>query len=1157
MALLPHAQVTAALRSGVSRVRTVGLTHSARAWHLVRWAAELDRRLVCVTADDDAARSLAEDIAFYAGTAKSEVLHIRDDEALPWDELGSPSSVEQERMAALFHLAHHRHYVAVVVSVRALARRVLPLEVMRTLSKRVRVGDEVGRDALARALVAMGYRSSPLVEDPGTFSMRGDLLDVFPLQLALPVRIDFFGDTVESIRSFESASQRTTAQIDDVALPPARALFFSADTKRHLEQSIRDQAELHPIPTARVREVLAQVKDEISTAGLEGMLPGLFESGLGTLFEYLWHWNATPLVWLDQPQGQARELQALTDEAERSWRHASERLELSLPPSAHFVPEATVRAELEQHPHIEGGGLSFDDPTAPPIAFRIEPTSPLREKIRGHHGEEGALAPLKEAIDAWHSRRLSTVVACGSRGELSRLGALLDARGIKFVAHRQPFAQPLPPSGSVHLYEGYLDSGFVEEAESVAIISADDIFGPKTRGPAKAPRSASRLARRFLELAQGDLCVHSDFGICRYDGLVRLEIRGLSSEFLLLAFAGTDRVYLPVGRMRLVSKYTGGEGVALDRLGDKGFEKRKASVKEQLLKMAAAQVQLYARRKAQPGFAFVREDAYFQQFEADFEFEETPDQERAIDEVLADMRRPTPMDRLVVGDVGYGKTEVAMRAAFLAVQSKKQVAVLVPTTLLAHQHHATFTKRFAGYPVMVEVASSLRSRKQLTEVFGRARAGTLDILIGTHQLLNPEVGFADLGLLVLDEEQKFGVRQKEAIAKLKTSVDVLTLSATPIPRTLNMALSGMRELSLIATPPADRKSIRTFVNKFDPAQVKDAILREVGRGGQVYFVHNRVRSLASMERFLRGLVPSVRIVVAHGQMAEGTLERVMVDFVERRAQLLLATSIIESGLDIPNANTLIVNRADRFGLAQLYQLRGRVGRSRERAYAYLLAPQGRAMTRDAERRLEVLQSFTELGAGFAVASHDLEIRGAGSVLGKAQSGNVEAVGFELYTELLEEAVAQARGETVEPDIEPDVNIHLAALLPEAYVPDVRLRLSLYKRLSELRSGDEVAEFRVELIDRFGDLPREAEALLDVASLKLVLRHAHILRLDVGQNRLSFTFTTSPSARQLAAVAHSKRMTSPVKLAVRIAASDDGLGAMREAQSVAQALARAA
>jgi len=1200
------------------RVRAVGLAGAARGWVLSRLSKALRAPLVCVTADEESADLLAGDLAFFLGGEGAplapNVVRLPAEEVLPWDELVPEQGLVGDRLGALFHLRHGTPFKALVLSARALVKKVVPPAVMGRLSTRLRLGEEHDRDALARTLAELGFRNSPLVEDPGTFSLRGDIVDVFPPLADAPVRLELFGDTVESMRTFDPQTQRTLEPVKELTLLPARELFFSEETRRHAEAAIRAAAEAQQVPTSKVRERLEQVREGLGAAGLEGLLPGFYEGGLATVFDYLGGFRlpapdsrrggpatlpsprtrgqgqgegagddghppgaggllprpeaADPIFWLDEPASQERNLLELFEEIDRSHADAVQRQELTLGPDAHFLPRDQLAARLKPYRVIEGGGLTLDTGDSPRVHFSFGSTKELRESIRSHHGEEGALSPLVAKLGAWRDAGLATVVACGTPGQVDRLKRLLTDRGVAVTAHGKPDDGAPEPLGELaalrggralaHLFVGEVSQGFVDEAGGLAAVSDEDIFGARVRHRVRRRRADSQgFAASFQDLKEGDLCVHSDFGVCRYAGLLAMAVNGVLGDFLVLEFAGKDRIYLPVSRMKLVSRFTGGDPskVALDRLGTAGWEKKKAAVRENLLKMAAELLQLYARRKAHPGHAFSPPDRYFEQFVADFEFEETPDQQKACDDVIADMVKPLPMDRLVCGDVGYGKTEVAMRAAFKAVLDRKQVAVLVPTTLLAHQHFTSFRRRFEGYPVTIDVVSGLRKAADVREVLRRAREGRVDVLIGTHKLLGSEVGFRDLGLVIIDEEQKFGVKQKEQLKRLRATVDTLTLTATPIPRTLNMAMSGLRDLSLITTPPADRRAIRTFVNKFDVQQIKEAILREVQRGGQVFFVHNRVQSIHSMERFLRQLLPQLALGVAHGQMHEGQLEKVMLDFVEKRTQVLLSTSIIESGLDISSANTMIVNRADQFGLAQLYQLRGRVGRSKERAYAYLLVPKGRAVTKDAERRLEVLQAFTELGAGFNIASHDLEIRGAGALLGREQSGSLEAVGFDLYAQLLEEAIAEVRGEPARQQVEPDVNLPLPAFLPESYVPDVHTRLVLYKRFTSCQSPDDLADLRAELIDRFGDAPEEVDHLQEVMLLKQDLRRLQLRQLEGGPSRLVLTLGPDAlldAAKTAALVQRSKglyRLTPDMKLVARLEPATRGTEYLAAARRV--------
>jgi transcription-repair coupling factor (superfamily II helicase) len=697
----------------------------------------------------------------------------------------------------------------------------------------------------------------------------------------------------------------------------------------------------------------------------------------------------------------------------------------------------------------------------------------------------------------------------------------------------------------VHLLPGELSGGFVDGEGRLALLSDEEILGRRVRKKTRATREEHVFAAGFRELNEGDLVVHVEHGIARYQGLTKMQIRGVEGDFLVLAFDGADRLYLPVGKLRQVQKFTGAspDTVRLDRLGGQSFALRKARVKEQLLKMAAELLDIYAARAAHPGHAFPAPDELFREFEAEFPWEETPDQQKAIDDVLRDLRKASggrgPMDRLVCGDVGYGKTEVAMRAAMVTVLGKKQVAVLVPTTILAAQHERSFKERFKGYPVRVEGVSRMKTPEQIKASLKAAAAGQVDVLIGTHRLLAADVSFKELGLVVVDEEQRFGVAHKERLKKLRRLVDVLTLTATPIPRTLHMSLAGARDLSIIATPPEDRRAIRTFVMKFDPQAIKEAVETELRRGGQVFFVHNRVRSIGSMRKFLEELLPGVRFGVAHGQMGEGQLERVMAAFVDRQLDVLIASAIIESGLDIPSANTIIVNRADHFGLAQLYQIRGRVGRSRERAYAYLLVPARRPVTKDARKRLEVLQKFSELGAGFQIASHDLEIRGAGNLLGKDQSGQIEAVGFELYSQLLDEAVREIKGEAPRDDFEPEVALPVPAFIPDAYMPDVHQRLYFYKRYAQASTDEELEEIRAEIVDRCGDPPDEVDFLGEVMKVKVRLRALRIRALESGPGRLVLTLGETALldpfrlAKQVQASGGAWKLTPDMKLAVRL------------------------
>ncbi len=1158
------------------RARAQNLKGAARGYLLARLSRRLEAPLLCVTAGEDEADQLASDLAFFLGGQGSlvepNVLRLPADEILPWDELSPDPRISADRLSALFHLRQGTRFSALVLSVRALLRKVLPPDVMSQLSELIRVGQDYPRDALAAKLVEMGYHPAPLVEDPGTFSVRGGIVDVFPPLYERPARLELFGDTVESMRTFDPDSQRTVGALKELYLLPAREVLLNEKTRPAAEAALRAAGERVNLPTSKVRERIEQLREGLVPFGLEALLPGFFPSGLGSVLGYLPFWAKEPLVYLDDPVGIERTADELAVEVERSHETAVKRGELVLPPADHFLSRSDVDEKLGAFRVLEGGGLALGADLARTVAVGYGTTHDLREAILSHHGEDGALSPLVDRLGRWRQMGIASAIACGSLGQADRMKRLLLDRNVMVKVHTEALdlrgAEPsalYDPSVWVHLFTGEVSHGFVDPAGGLAVLSDEEIFGARARRRTARRRVDQAFAASFRNVKEGDLVVHTDFGIARYAGLVKMEVRGVLGDFLVLEYAGKDKVYLPVSRMRLVQKFTGGDPskVSLDRLGSTSWETKKKRVKENLLKMAAELLQLYAARRAHPGTAFSPPDRYFRQFEADFEFDETPDQQKAIDDVLADMQKPEPMDRLVCGDVGYGKTEVAMRAAFKAVLDGKQVAMLVPTTVLAQQHFLTFKRRFKDYPVTIEVVSRMRKPHEVREVLERAAEGRVDIVIGTHKLLGGEVAFKDLGLLVIDEEQRFGVKHKEQLKKLRTQVDVLTLTATPIPRTLNMAMSGIRDMSIIATPPADRRAIRTFVIKFDPPAIKQAIEREVQRNGQVFFVHNRVSSIHSMERFLRELVPDVTIGVAHGQMGEGQLEKVMLDFVEKRFQVLLCTSIIESGIDIASANTMIVNRADAFGLAQLYQLRGRVGRSKERAYAYLLVPARRAITRDAQRRLEVLQAFTELGAGFSIASHDLEIRGAGNLLGPDQSGSIEAIGFDLYCQLLDEAVREMKGEPPRADVEPEVMLPLPAYLPDDYVHDVHQRLVLYKRFSVAATEDELADLRAELVDRYGEPPVEVDNLSELTLLKMELRDLRLRMLESGPGRLVVTLgpdAALDSTRLAALVQKSKgvyRLTPDMKLVAKIPPTAKGRDLVVEARKVLRDLASVA
>jgi transcription-repair coupling factor (superfamily II helicase) len=1141
----PWRAVAEAVAAGGADV--VGLSGAARGLavqHLL--APGTGRRAVlAVAADEEEADLLARDLEFFLGKGEPgspAVVRVPADPILPYDDLSPDRGLEMDRLAALarLHLGGAR-VRAVVVSARALARRQVPRTELGRQLELVGPGVTVDRDAFAARLVELGYARVPLVEDPGTFAVRGAVVDVWSPLDDRPVRLELFGDEVESARAFEPGTQRSLSDVGELVVVPAREGLFTSEGKESARRAVRELAERIDRPTSKVREVLDAIDSGTPFFGMEALLPGFHPGGLGTILEYL---PAGSSVLVDDPDAVSQALDELEAELAREHAAALRRDELALPPDAHFLPASAALELLRPFPALRSHRVWMG--TTEPLRFSFGDTGAIRGEIEQAHGDEGALSPLVRRLQDWRARGVAAVVATHSPSSADRLRRLLEDRRLAVRIHAGPppdLRSLWDPAIHVHLVPGDVSHGFVDGPGGVALVADEEILGKRVRKRARAARIENAMVAGFRDLNEGDLVVHVEHGIARYGGLTKMQIRGVEGDFLVLQYEGADRLYLPVSKLRQVQKFTGAapDAIRLDKLGGSSFALRKARVKEQLLKMAAELLDIYAARAAHHGFAFAAPDEVFREFEAEFPWEETPDQAKAIADVLGDMTKGraegqgaapaprAPMDRLVCGDVGYGKTEVALRAAMLAVLSRKQVAVLVPTTVLASQHERTFRERFAGYPVRVEAISGMKTAEEVRRVLADAAAGKVDVLVGTHRLLATDVSFRDLGLVVVDEEQRFGVAHKERLKKLRKLVDVLTLTATPIPRTLHMSLAGVRDMSIIATPPEDRRSIRTFVSKFDPAQVKEAIEQEIRRGGQVYFVHNRVRSIHSMEKFLRELCPQVRIGVAHGQMGDGKLEEVMSRFVGRELDLLLATSIIESGLDIPTANTIIVNRADHFGLSQLYQIRGRVGRSRERAYAYLLVPARRPVTRDARLRLEALQRFTDLGSGFAIASHDLEIRGAGNLLGRDQSGQIEAIGFDLYSELMEEAVRELRGEAPRQDVDPDVQLPVPAFIPDDYMPDVHQRLYFYKRLAQASTDEELEEARAEIVDRYGDVPDELEALLELMAVKVRLRALRIRGLDAGPGRLVFSLGPDAALEPFELAKHVQRSAGTLRL----------------------------
>ncbi len=1075
--------------------------------------------LLYVVPDEETAEARAHDLGFFLPPAHASddplappaVLELPAPDSSPYAEMQHDRRTTLRRMAALFRLSQGFAPRILVASSAALFRRVVPRAPFDALCESIAAGATLNREATIAALVKAGFSRAQVVEDAGTFAVRGAVIDLFPPVYRHPVRIELFGDEIESIRLYDAATQRTLRPLDRVVLHPVRETIATpgADTRA----KILAAADAAVYPSSKTRHLLEQIDDGELFFGIEALAPA-FHAQMAPLFDYL---PADALCVVEDPEAvveEARRQASRLREAATA-RHIEHRLAL---PAHDFVlgeDEAAqalaARRRLEMRP-VEVARFNAAADAPPRVHVESSPHTTLRAELRearvhagGDPKEEIDVGkPLRDRIRSWLDLGRRIRIVAPTRAHAERLAALLRALGLAttVAAHGEAqdvFATAGPP---LTVLVGPLRRGFILPADRLIVVAEEEIFGARAAREARPAAKGPGLGD-LGEITEGDYIVHDEHGIGRYRGLKKLEVRGVPQDFLQLEYDGGS-IYLPIYRIGLVHRYSAGEleAVRLDKLGAKTWQEKRRRVSTEARKIAEELMQLYAQRAALAGHAFPGPDAVFRAFEETFPFEETPDQEKAIETVLDDMQNGVPMDRLICGDVGYGKTEVALRATLLAVLGGKQVAVLAPTTVLAEQHFMTFSDRYSEFPVRVAVMSRFRTKAEQQATLAALAEGKVDVVVGTHRLLSRDVRFKDLGLLVVDEEQRFGVTHKERLKELRTQVDVLTLTATPIPRTLQMAMGGLREISIIATPPADRLAIRTFVCRFDRDLLGEAIRRELSRGGQIFFVHNRIQDLAEQAGKIREIAPEgTRIAIAHGQMPEGELEKVMVDFVDGRYDILACTTIIESGLDISRANTMIVNHADRFGLAQLYQLRGRIGRSRERAFCYLVVPEETRMTPEAKQRLAVLQRFTELGAGFQVATHDLEIRGAGELLGDRQHGAVAAVGFETYARILEEAVAELRGQPIKPEHDPEISVDVPAFLPDDYVPDAGQRLDFYRRLAQARNEDEVRGVLEELADRYGELPEEAQLVGEVMIDKTLVRRLGALGYELGPARM--------------------------------------------------------
>lgn len=1082
-----------------------GLKGSAPAFLISKLAAHTNRPFFIIAPEERKAELIFQEISFFLGNQRP-ILYYPDWDIPPFGKISPPLEVMGQRWQVRHTLISSPSPFIGVTSLPALLWRVPPRNISRQMFLKITPGQEISQEELMNKLAGMGYSRQSIVTTLGEYSGRGQIIDIYSPAATLPYRLEFFGDLVESIRIFDPETQRSSQEEKEALILPIReTLLFPEFIARALNK-------LPAAFTQRVagQEIHEKIKQAIPFPGIENYLP-LFYPQVETIFDYL---PPAAIVFLIEPPEIKERLVDFWETAQPSWSKNQEEIGDWLSPEELIIPAAEFEESVSLVTRISLQSLEIleKDLLDSSLTLVTESNENLRSALLASKSEEGVLQALTNRIRQEAEKGVFSVFVCTHHRSAQQLAEMLGSHGLKTLLFEKPFSSWSPPAGrdgQVTITIGQLSHGFYFPQAALFIIAEADIFGEKRPRKKRLPLREEHALTTFSELKEGDYVVHTDHGIGVYRGLVKFSFGEEEQDFLLLEYQGGDRLYLPVYRLNLVHKYVGsGDGEPrLDKLGGTSWERAKKKVKKFLQEMAAELVQLYAARAVIKRPPFSPGGEYLREFEASFEFEETPDQLQAIEDVQADLDNEKPMDRLICGDVGFGKTEVALRAALRVMMDGKQVAVLVPTTVLAQQHYQTFSRRFAPYPLRIEMLSRFRSPTQQKEIIRDLAQGKIDLIIGTHRLLQRDVTFKDLGLLVIDEEHRFGVRHKERLKQMKANVDVLTLTATPIPRTLQMSLGGIRDLSVIQTPPDNRLSIRTYITEFDEDIIREAIRRELRRGGQIFFVHNRVQSIPAMEKFLRRLVPEARLGIAHGQMAERELEKVMLSFLKKEIDLLLTTTIIESGLDFPTANTIIINRADKLGLAQMYQLRGRVGRAKERAYAYLLIPGLDAISSEARKRLEALKEVTELGSGFKLAMHDLEIRGAGNILGDAQSGHIAAVGFDMYLQILEEAVRELKGEEVLVEVEPEIDLPLPAYIPADYLGDINLRLVFYRRLSTGKTEEEIAELAEELKDRFGPLPSVLENLLEIMNLKLLLKKGQIRRLSTEKGKIVLAFDT--------------------------------------------------
>jgi len=1176
------------IRSGTKSIEVSELWGGSKALFLFELFRESGRPLLVVTATEEEADLLADDLRFFlekqtfvtaenaenaekekapSDKRQTDILVFPPWGVLPFEADSPDSGTVGERMRFLYGLVSGDRAIF-IAPVTSLMQKLPPWELFADSVKTMTTGQQTDPDVLADALIAAGYEHAPSVTRVGEFSRRGGIIDLFSPAHADPVRLEFFGDTLESLRVFDVETQRSLTEIKQAVALPVRELIVSpvrnaeygairqahgGELGRTMQSEEQGSSDDDRSTTHVCDEVRKQIGEGSFPPGAEFLAPFFYV--MEDLFHYLPGQTLCALIEPDDIKKQADEWFEKIEQGRREEVEEGR----TLPEAADlYLDHAGIMAGLAELPLINlqllgaeaGRHNAMDTKSAAWLGVRLRPSHSLGHGTTVPENAEGTVGGLAEKLKKLRESN-RVLLVCGTDEAADRLMRMFSEFSVA-MARRASIDLDSDGPWPVMVVTGRLSAGFAWQDLSLVMITDEEIFGSKVHRRRTAKTKVAPFLSSFKELKPGDYVVHTDYGVGEYQGLSHINVDGFETDFLALRYEPDAKLYVPLYSLDKVQKYIGAEGAQpkVDKLGAPTWARTKERVKKDILAMAQELVKIYAAREAMHRTPLNPPDNLYREFEAAFPFEETPDQQKAIEDVLGDMQKEKPMDRLVCGDVGFGKTEVALRAAFKAVEDGFQVAVIVPTTLLADQHSRTFSERLSAFSIRVEMMSRFRTKAEQKETLKGMKSGTVDIVIGTHRLLQRDVAFRNLGLLVIDEEHRFGVKHKERIKEFKKLVDVLTLTATPIPRTLHMSFAGIRDLSIIQTPPLDRQAIQVVLARFGKRVIREAIQHELGRNGQVFFVQNRVAGIERMAAYIQGLVPEAKIGVAHGQMKEGEIEEVMAQFVAGGLNVLVTTTIIESGIDIPNANTIIINRADRFGLAELYQIKGRVGRSRQKAYAYLLTPTEEALSDIARIRLRAIQELSELGAGFRIAAQDLETRGAGNLLGKQQSGHIAAVGIDLYTQMMEEAVAELRGEEVAPEPDTQINLRASAFLPESYIQDTSLRLAAYKEISGVGDEDGLLQIDRDLRDRYGPLPEPAANLLEIMGVRIIAKRSRVSRIDGSAHAVTITFAEDAAVSPDKVMKLVKRNTGRIKLiperSLQIALPDQTLRTASEA-----------